>query len=456
MIGLSLGLAACSGGDGVGTPAWTGEGTSISSDSTLRLASETTVKPWDATMVPVSALEQASVAPAKTASNAIVTNGAPTGTVSAYDPNALPLAGGTASDSAQWPAWRQSMARWRWMSIPGTDLGALRPDPAVPGALSARIDAWNGLAADTRTSRVFSAANGGHADYSGNEVYQIDLSQDSPRWVMLRAPTAAADIVASDYTKGIFHDYYLDGRPASTHTYYALNFIGSRNAIFKFGSGSLWGSGNEGNWKTDAFSLDANDWQPAGSWPDVVPNSRSGVIGASTCINPLSEEVYVAAPGNLKRFNPNTGQFATLAAWLQNSSEVYARACAVDTRRNRVVFFGDAYNVPAGGLAYDIPSNTLRRFGFSGTDIAEVTRQAYNFAWYDPKIDRFLMKVSASDAVYAIHPETFAVERVATIGGEAMPDAINGVHTRWQQLPKLGGYAYYPRAGSGVWFLATE
>src|SRR5690606_36906719 len=114
----------------------------------------------------------------------------------------------------------------------------------VPGAVSARIDAWNGLAADTRTSRLFSAANGGHADYSGNEVYEIDLSVDAPKWRMLRAPTPEEFIVISNQTKGIYHDYYLDGRPSSTHTYYALNFISTRNAIFKFGAGSLWGSGN--------------------------------------------------------------------------------------------------------------------------------------------------------------------------------------------------------------------
>ena len=41
-------------------------------------------------------------------------------------------------------------------------------------------------------------------------------------------------------------------------------------------------------------------------------------------------------------------------------------------------------------------------------------------------------------------------------GGSAMPDAYNGVHTRWQYLPTLGGFAYYPEAGSGIWFLATQ
>jgi hypothetical protein len=316
------------------------------------------------------------------------------------------------------------LSRWQWKQIPNSDLSSVVPSPSVPGALSARIDAWNGLAADTRTNRLYSAANGGHSDYSGNEVVELDLSGDTAAWRMLRAPTPTASIVASDYTKGVYNDYYLDGRPASTHTYYALQFIASRNAIFKFGAGSMWGTGNESNWKTDAFSLASNDWHSAGTWPDA--SQRGGTIGAPVCKNPYTEEVYVATPAGLKRFDPASGTYASLATWPDNSTAVYARACAVDPVRNRVVFFGDAYRMPTGGLRYEA------------------------------KIGRFLLKTAASDKVYQIDPQTLAVAQVGTSGGAGMPDAVNGVQTRWQRLPNLGGYAYYPRNGSGVWFLAVE
>ena len=66
------------------------------------------------------------------------------------------------------------------------------------------------------------------------------------------------------------------------------------------------------------------------------------------------------------------------------------------------------------------------------------------------------MKTNTGGQVFAIDPETFVVQVVATLAAENMPDAANGVHTRWQRLPNLGGYAYYPRNGSGVWFLAIE
>lgn len=381
--------------------------------------------------------------------------GLPGGVVSPYVPFALSSLDIAANPDA-WPAWRRGIKAWHWARIPGSDLSSVSPAVPVPGNLRNRIDAWNGLAADRRRSRLYSAGNGGHADYAGNEVYEIDLSVDAPRWVMLREPTVPENIVASSASKGIHNDYYLDGRPSSTHTYYALNYLASRNAIFKFGSGSIWGSGNERNWKTDAFSMAANDWMPAGTWPDVVPGTRKDSTGASICMNPSTEEIYVAALG-LRRFDPRTGTFTRLEGrWPQNATAAYTRACAVDTRRNRIAYFGDAYRVPTGGLVYDIASDSFIRIDFTGDGVAELTAKGSNFAWYDPRLDRFLLKSQVASNVYAIDPDTFVSTLVKTTGGEDMPNARNGVHTRWQRLPALGGYAYYARHGDGIWFLATE
>lgn len=448
IVCVSLALSGCgSSTDGL-------NGAISAGDGTLRLASEAATVVSEGAPGQLVATDPFVDATSVDSAGARVPEVAPHSAVSAYDPARLPIVGGEPSANSLWPIWRQSMARWQWKQIPGTDLSSVAPNPPVPGALSARIDAWNGLAADTATNRLFSAANGGHADYSGNEVYQLDLSANTPSWVMLRGPSAEVDIVASNKSLGIFHHYYLDGRPASTHTYYALNFLGSRNAIFKFGAGSLWGTGNESNWKTDAFSLASNDWQPAGTWPDAVQGT--GTIAASICKNPSTEEVYVATPGNLKRFDPSTGVFSTLAAWPQNNSAVYARACAVDPVRNRVVFFGDAYRVPYGGLVYDISSNRFSSIDFGSESATAITAEQYHFAWYESKIGQFLLKTTKGGAVYAVDPVSFQVQQIAVVGSEAMPDARNGVHTRWQRLPKLGGYAYYPRYGAGIWFLAIE
>ena len=380
---------------------------------------------------------------------------APTGAVSPYDPEALPKARASAATDAHWPAWRKAMKPWQWASIQGTDLAAAVPDPVVPGSLRARINAWNGLAADAANGRLYSADNGGHADYAGNEVYAIDLMSDHPKWKILRQPTAPADILKSDYTRKIYNDYYRDGRPASTHTYYALQFLPSRHAIFLFGRGSMWGTGNEASWKTDAFSIAQNDWQPAGSWPSV-DDSRRNVVAASICRNPDTDDVYVAAPTGIVRFDPRSGKFDSIARWLDNATAVSTRPCAVDTRRDRIVYFGDAYHRPVGGLILDIRHGLLSRMQFEGPAAEEVAKGKSNFAWYDSESDRFLLKTSEAGKVFSINAETFVATAVDTANADQVPDAMNGVQNRWQRLPVLGGYAYYPRSGSGVWFLATR
>ncbi len=380
---------------------------------------------------------------------------APNGIVEPYDGNALKATPKHAAKRSEWPVWRRSIEPFHWHNIPGTSLAEAPLEIRVPGNPGTRIGAWNGMAADRYTNRLYTAANGGHADYAGNEVCEINLSEDEPRWRILRQPTAPEYIVKS-MTRDDVHDYYLDGRPASTHTYYSLQFLPSRNAVFKFAAGSLWGSGGLANWKTDAFSLRNDDWQPAGTWPDVVPGSRKSVTARAICLDPSTDQVYVAAPRELRRFDPSTGEYELLSRWPNNSSAVFARGCAVDIDRKTVVFFGDAYHRPDGGFLYDIRANELREIRFSGEDADEIVKPHYNFAWYDVPSRRFLLKTRDGGKVHAIDPETFEVSIVETTGGAGVPDAVTGVQTRWQWLPALGGYAFYPAYRSGIWFLATE
>jgi hypothetical protein len=121
-----------------------------------------------------------------------------------------------------------------------------------------------------------------------------------------------------------------------------------------------------------------------------------------------------------------------------------------------VAYFGYAYCAPYGGLVYDIYSDIIMQVDFTGDGVAEFTAKGSNFAWYEPRLDKFLLKSQVGSNVYAIDPVTFTSSLAKTTGGEDMPNARNGVHTRWQRMPALGGYAYYARHGDGIWFLATE
>src|SRR5262249_43275709 len=75
------------------------------------------------------------------------------------------------------PAWVSALPTGQWFEIPGTAMSSVEPNPAPPGGSgpASKVIAWTGFVVDIRDSKVYSVANGGHNDYSGNEVDALDL-----------------------------------------------------------------------------------------------------------------------------------------------------------------------------------------------------------------------------------------------------------------------------------------
>ena len=366
------------------------------------------------------------------------------------------------------PAWRQGMVPFQWKKFSNTSINTVSPKNLVSGQLDAdgkgivgglygRLDAWNGLAADTRTNKVYAAGGGGHADYAGNEVYEIDFSKDVPVWNIIREPSLPNTIRSSNYNLGLYYDYYLDGRPSSTHQYYALQFLNSKNAIYKFGAGSLYGTGNEGNSLIDEFSLATSDWTPGGNRPFFGNGPRDGVIGASVCKNPDTDEVYIGTRRGIQKYNPVTNQVTMVANYFAEVGEIAFYPCAVDVVHKQLIFFGNLYKPAAGGLKVDLTTGAYSQITFLGPAIAGVyTAWRQNYAWYDEKLGYFILKGNSGAQLTKIDPVTYETSFITSTGGDAMTNATNGVQTRFQRLPQLKGYIYYPSAADGFWFLATE
>ena len=104
---------------------------------------------------------------------------------------------GVLDDDAGYPVGRKGLAPWAWVEIAGTSMTmvtVLDPFSGTPSAPTQRIDAWNGLAANRDSNRIYLANAGGHADWAGNEAYEIDLQRDHPQWKLLRGSTMAPDV----------------------------------------------------------------------------------------------------------------------------------------------------------------------------------------------------------------------------------------------------------------------
>src|SRR5688572_17474908 len=118
------------------------------------------------------------------------------------------------------PAWVAGLAIGQWYEIPSTAMSSVAPNPVPYGSTgpSSKVVAWTSLVVDTRTSKVYSVANGGHNDYAGNEVDALTLETENPFWTEVLASTPSAQIP----NPGDGSSYYGDGRPVSRHSYYGV------------------------------------------------------------------------------------------------------------------------------------------------------------------------------------------------------------------------------------------
>ncbi len=351
------------------------------------------------------------------------------------------------------PPWRRGLAVWQWVELPNSSLGVVGPTTLPGGSLSGRYSAWSGIAVDATTSRLYVAAAGGHQDYAGNEAYTLDLNAPTPHWVLMREPSPSS-VLCSNCA------HYLDGRPTSTHLYYTEHFISATKRIMRFGAQATWGDGNGTFPTTDGYDLATNDWVPAGTYGNVVMSGESYGYNEAICKDPVTEDVYAGGAANLYRFSPATGTWSVAAAWPNQGACAYNLPCAVDPVRGKVVYFGNhclgdpppfAYTKGASG------PTAFSTFTFSGDAalIGALVGAYAGMAYYDVPNSTFVFKTEVRGVLLRVDPVSFVVTEQPT-GGEVVPNAENGVYTKFVSVPGLRGYAYLPTPTSNVWFLPNE
>ena len=348
---------------------------------------------------------------------------------------------------ALWPAWRTGMAPWAWTELLGTaSLSGVTPTVTTGllgnggGGLIERINAWNSFCAVGNS--IYIAGMGGHGDYWGNEAYQLNLSANTPAWVILSQPTPTASVT-------FLTPHYADGRPTSCHLYYSLWAYGTQ--VIRVGGYA--GSDNVfTNPATDVYDLTINDWVAASTYADMPASA----FGWAQCMDSRDGTIYAAASSNLYKRNVTTGAWTQLAVFPDNGSATSYGGTALDTKRNQIVIFRDAYQTASGGLRYDIAGNAFTKITFTGASSLTVVAVVGNSAWYDSGLDKFILKSPTADAVYLIDPVTWGVTVLTTAGGSAIATSTNGPYNKFVQAPNFGGYAYQPNDSSNVWFLANQ
>ncbi len=354
------------------------------------------------------------------------------------------------------PAWRVGQAVNEWREISGTSMSLAVPTVAPSGHPGGRVDAWTSMAVDSAGGRVWSPANGGHSDYAGNEVVLLNLMADAPAWSIIRQPTPAAS-----YTWD--QQFYLDGRPSSSHTYYANHYIPQLNKLMRLDDGSTWGSGSGGGTIPHSFNLDTNDWDGAGTYPNTYWPTASGMADpgkSGTAIDRSTGDIYFMGPAadQLSRFNASTLGFDRLAYNGTGSQVFYYRPAVFDHTRGRLMYFSSPYTAAGVGKAWLKSTNTWSNVTFTGAAATAIGAEGSGADYCDGS-DRFIVKAMTGATVYAVHPTTFEAVALTTTGG-IPPDAITnnryGIFGSFKYVAALGGFIHIPTHAANAWFLRTH
>jgi hypothetical protein len=147
------------------------------------------------------------------------------------------------------PSWFLNQKDRTWVAVAGNagqriiDAAAGQPRLETGGTLPQSTRSWNGGCVDQDRGELIFAANGGHADYAGNEVYACRVRSETPTWYRLIdrspeevvAPVLQRDTQSSSNTKSGqgnipngFAAMYLDGRMRAVHGWCSAVFAANK------------------------------------------------------------------------------------------------------------------------------------------------------------------------------------------------------------------------------------
>ena len=339
--------------------------------------------------------------------------------------------------SSSLPAWVPStVGQWVQISTSNT-ISSVQPSPTPPGNTgpSSVTDTWCCIASSA-SGDVY-MWGGGHADYSGNEVYRLRLNQATPVYQRLSTPTASVTTNVK---------YYGDGRPSARHTYQSFWFAGGK--LKSLGGQYVYGNASVSPSNTDIFDPDT------GNWTTQVNNNGSGWYA---CGNHATGVIYVAGPsGNYS--STTYGRLDASNVWTTlgsgSSSGTAFGGSAFDSARSRIYRIGDYDgNKP---VVYWTVGGSETNPALSGAN-ASTFDNFGSYAGVDYCVGSdciYLKDPGANRTVYRLNCATLACDTLTT-SGATPSSAMNGVNGRFKYVPDLKGFIYIPSWGV-AYFLRTH
>jgi hypothetical protein len=335
-----------------------------------------------------------------------------------------------------------SSSSFGWQDLTNTQLANVCPannfngiNYPFAGLCGAVITAWSGAVADTKRNRLI-IWGGGHTDYSGNEVYSLNLGTPSPTLTRLTDP--------SDFTKngaGCPDTNVVDGTPVSRHTYGGLVYLPVQDKMFSYGGAP---APCGGPWSTRTYTLDLSQTVPTWHAMDPVNGYNIGYQQISpTCgYDPNTQTVICTTTGIFFRYDPATNTNTQLST---NQWTPYAASGVIDPKRKLFIFMGTDYeSTTPHVMAVDLSSSSsfaLQDWSSQVTGCDALASANYPGLAYDSVLDRIVGWPNAGNTIYLFDtdkrtctPQTFPNGPTNTLA------STTGTFGRFQYFPGLNAY----------------
>jgi len=327
-----------------------------------------------------------------------------------------------------------------WYSIPGTTIDTVAL--YGPGSTAKITAAWCGGCMDTLRNRMI-IWGGGHDDYSGNEVYVVNLS-GTPSVARI-TPDGSRSSAKAYGELGV----YDPTTPTSRHTYGFIDYISSTDRMF---SGTYAQSNVDGfrsSWTLD-LAASPPTWHLSfpGGVGYTLPNAPGSGTNAACAYDPTTDCVYMTdfgtslAPANaLHCYHVATNSWTAYAPYSSyGNDDVGYFVMAIDVTRRKIWMFGDTtqgyYDISAapGTVTWNPVTTTgpqnIVNVGNPGLAVDPVTGHVFG-------IDSQNIG-GAANLVYELNPTTLVWTSLSypggppADGGYVIAGVRNGVYGRWR------------------------
>jgi hypothetical protein len=363
----------------------------------------------------------------------------------------------TVQNSSTLPAYAATTAVMGCKSIPNTRFMDFIQTPQLPwpfgggGVVASVLDAWGGLAQRkvSGTNRLI-AWGGGHNNYAGNDMYELDIGIDAPTWRLIKPYTLPQFLVPNQRRQN-------DGNPVSIHSYWNLHYVNQLDELNVHGLSACWDSGNApaGGSCVERFTYSDKNWLPVGVCPQI-PFASSPAMGK--CKHPVTEHVWWI--GSDPQVNGTLFSYDPITRVTTNHGGVISmpgangggRGTCIDVGRNLLVCSKrepdpNIPNLPRAWFTVNLSTRIAQQLNLNG---AQIPHEHYSTLMHDTIADRYIW-ITPQMGVYSIHPTTHTVTQL-NFTGDTPPLSEVTFNARTIFDESLRGFISVPRATENAFY----